>query len=405
MIIITKIDHYPTYFQQLSLYTVTISLMNRTKMIHRHLKYNLISITLILLTGCSESTQTATTVDQPDTEVSQILSTKTELGEAFFHDTSLSLNRTMSCATCHNPEQAFIDTRDNDVHRAVSLGDDDISLGDRNTPMLTYASFIPDFDLENLTGGQFYDGRASDLTEQAKGPFLNPVEMQMPDEESVIERVRENTSYITSMQLLYGESVFEDTDTAYEAIADAIATFENSATFSPFDSDFDRNTMSAAARRGHDLFRRSNCVRCHDDRGNALFSNFEYENLGVPANTLVRSINGLGLDHGLLDNPDVSDQAEDGKFKTPSLRNVAVTAPYMHNGVFNSLKTVVHFYNTRDTGGINPETGEPWSEAEINSRNIVRDDVGNLSLTDAEEDDIVSFLEALTDAQYKSLIP
>lgn len=377
----------------------------------QYLTYSIFSMTVILFTACGggsatdtmESTETTSVVDTTTETVT--ISTKVELGESLFHDTSLSLNRTISCATCHNPAQAFIDTRNNGVNGAVSLGDDGVSLGDRNAPMITYASFTPTFNLPNLTGGQFWDGRAANLTEQAKGPFLNPVEMQMPDEESVIDRVRENSSYIASMEAIYGDTIFNDTNTAYNAIADAIASFESTSAFSSFDSDFDRNSMSESAQRGLDLFRRANCIRCHDDRGNALFSNFQYENIGTPANTLVRSINGHGLDHGLLENPNVSDQAEDGKFKVPGLRNVAVTGPYMHNGVFSTLKTVVHFYNTRDTGGINPETGARWSAPEINSRNVVRNDVGNLGLSDAEENDIVSFLEALTDAKYKSLIP
>ncbi|RLA70744.1 MAG: methylamine utilization protein MauG [Epsilonproteobacteria bacterium] len=367
-------------------------------------------MSVILFTACGGSSETDTTSTETtqSSTVSVVISTKEELGESLFSDTSLSLTRTMSCATCHDPLHAFIDTRANGVNGAVSLGDDGSSLGDRNSPMASYASFTPSFDLTNLSGGQFLDGRALDLTEQAKGPFLNPVEMQMPDESSVIDRVRENDSYVATMESLYGETIFDDTDSAYTAIADAIAAFESTAAFSPFDSDFDTNTMSAAAIRGRDLFRsrRVNCVRCHDDRGdNALFTNFTYENLGLPANTNVRSQNGHGLDHGLLDNPDVSAQTEDGKFKVNSLRNVAVTAPYMHNGVFQDLKTVVHFYNTRDTGGINPETGSAWEAAEINRPNIVTNDVGNLGLSDAEEDDIVAFLEALTDAKYKDLIP
>ena len=368
-----------------------------------------LGLATVVLTACGGSSieDTPDTIENNAVEISDI-NTKEELGELFFNDTSLSLNRTMSCATCHNPEQAFVDTRNNGVNGAVSLGDDGISLGDRNTPMASYASFTPEFNLAALTGGQFLDGRAENLTEQAKGPFLNAIEMQMPSEESVIERVRENASYIATMESLYGTDIFNDVTLAYTAIADAIAAFESTNTFSPFDSDFDTNSMSTAAIRGRDLFRsrRINCVRCHDDRGNAFFSNFEYENLAVPINTLVRSLNGHGIDHGLLDNPNISDGREDGKFKVTGLRNVAVTGPYMHNGVFQTLKTVIHFYNTRDVAGaINPETGLVWANAEINHPNIVRNDVGNLGLSDAEENDIVTFLEALTDAKYKHLIP
>lgn len=382
---------------------------------NRYVKNSLLSISAIIFTACgngSDSTATSNlstslpaTTEQASTNIT--INSKEQLGELLFNDTSLSLNRTMVCATCHNQNRAFTDGRNNASGAAVSVGQDGTSFGDRNAPMITYASFTPDFNLGNLTGGQFLDGRASNLTEQAKGPFLNPVEMQMPDETSVVERVRENSSYITALQSLYGDTIFDNTESTYNAMADAIAAFERTGTFSAFDSDFDTNNMSTAAQRGLALFRsrRVNCVRCHNDRGNALFTNFRYENLGIPTNTLVSSLNGEGVDHGLLENPNVSSQAEDGKFKVSSLRNVAVTGPYMHNGIFKSLKTVVHFYNTRDTGGINPETGVAWASPEINSPNIVRNDVGNLGLTDAEENDIVAFLEALTDARYKSLIP
>ncbi|RLA60224.1 MAG: methylamine utilization protein MauG [Epsilonproteobacteria bacterium] len=360
------------------------------------------SIACLFLVACGGSSSTDTTTDTPQT--------KEALGELLFNDTSLSLTRNMSCATCHNPEQAFVDTRTNSVGKAVSVGDDGSSLGDRNSPTIGYANFTPDFDLDDLSGGQFLDGRASNLTEQAKGPFLNAVEMQMPDEASVIARVQENDSYVSSMQSLYGATVFDDTDTAYTAIADAIAAFENTNVFFPFDSDFDTNTMSAAAIRGRVLFRSNaiNCVRCHDDRpqNNTLFTNFEYENLGIPINSAVRAINGHTTDLGLSEHPDVNDGRQDGRFKVSTLRNIAVTGPYMHNGVFQNLKTVVHFYNTRDVNGsINPETGLAWEAPEVNRANIVTNDVGDLGLSDAEEDDIVAFLEALTDAKYESLIP
>jgi cytochrome c peroxidase len=330
------------------------------------------------------------------------LSTKALLGEALFNDTSLSRNRTMSCATCHNPQQAFIDTRTNATGGAVSLGDDGISLGDRNSPTVTYARFIPPLTQDGRTrGGLFWDGRADTLTDQAKAPFLNPIEMNMPSEASVVARVLENSDYTSAFQSFYGANIFSNTANAYTAIADAIASFESTATFSPFDSDFDRGDLLESAQRGLALFRANNCIRCHDDRGDALFSDFSYRNLGIPANSAVRTLNNHATDLGLSENPNINNQREEGKFRTPTLRNVAVTAPYMHNGIFKTLKAVVHFYNTRDIGGINPETNQAWQSPEV-TRNLERNDIGNLGLTDAEEDDIVAFLESLTDSQYKS---
>jgi cytochrome c peroxidase len=334
------------------------------------------------------------------------ITSKALLGEMLFKDTSLSRNRTMSCATCHNPEQAFIDTRTNAVNGAVSLGDDGSSLGDRNSPTIGYASFIPAFDANNrrIQGGLFLDGRATNLTEQAKGPFLNTIEMNMPSEASVITRVQENQDYITAMQTFYGSTIFQSTSNAYNAIADAIATFERTSVFAPFDSDRDTRNLSASALRGEALFNsnRINCERCHSDNGSAIFTDFSYRNLGLPTNSSVRELTGHATDLGLSENPAINNNREDGKFRVPTLRNVAVTAPYMHNGVFSTLKAVVHFYNTRDVGGINPETGQVWRGAEV-TRNVERNDIGNLGLSDSEEDDIVAFLESLTDAQYKNI--
>jgi len=353
-----------------------------------------------LIPGAEES-------DTPETNENSNKSTETDkketLGKSLFFDTNLSLNRTMSCASCHNPEHAFIDTRDNGVYGAVSLGDDNVSLGDRNAPTIGYANFTPTFDIANLIGGQFLDGSAFDLTEQAKGPFLNPVEMQMPDKRSVVERVRENTNYIVLMEDIYGATVFNDTDTAFNAIADAISAFENTDVFAPFDSAFDTGTLTKQQKRGASLFLEHKCGTCHDM---GSFTNFEYHNIGLPENTLVRALNGHAPDHGLLGHPDISDTNHDGKFKVPTLRNIAVTGPYMHNGIFKDLKTVIHFYNTRDViDAINPETGGKWANAEIPQNIMEEDDMGNLGLTDTEEDDIVAFLKALTDSKYTSLIP
>lgn len=377
---------------------------------------------MLVFTACGGSASSDNSIDDVTTTVQDateattdgVTLSKAELGEALFSDTSLSLTRNQSCASCHNPAQAFMDNRENGVEGAVSLGDNGTSLGIRNTPMASYASQIPSFGQNNngnFVGGQFWDGRAVDLTAQAKGPFLNPVEMQMPDVASVIARVSENNTYIEALETLYGATVFSNDDTAFEAIADAIATFEATDTFSPFDSKLDRGeALTAEEQLGEDLFRQSRCVTCHNDRGNnAMFTNFEYENIGTPKNESLFGLNGTDedfVDHGLLDNPAIDDDDQDGKFKTPSLRNVAVTGPYMHNGVFKNLKTVVHFYNTRDVGGaINPETGLEWVASEVRANRVGGNRVGNLGLSDAEEDAIVAFLETLTDEKYESIIP
>lgn len=340
------------------------------------------------------------------------------LGEKLYHDTSLSKDKTMSCATCHDIDSAFVDPRPTNLSLGASLGDDLISIGDRNAPTAAYAKFIPRFHFDSheglYIGGQFLDGRASDLTAQAKGPFLNPVEMNMPDEASVITRVQENANYVQAFKEIYGDDIFNDTQKAYEALADTIAKFEKSNTFSPFSSKYDKALKGDAVLteqeiRGLALFNgKAQCHACHPSDGDkAQFTDFSYDNLGVPVNHALRSANGKGdsfIDNGLYDNPQVNDESLKGAFRVSTLRNIAVTGPYMHNGVFKDLATVVHFYNTRDVeGAINPETGEAWEKGEVDvNKNDA--ELGNLKLT-AEEEDLVAFLKTLTDEQYEHLIP
>lgn len=343
---------------------------------------------------------------------------KVELGKALFSDTSLSLHRTMSCATCHQLDHAMIDPRIDNVTFGASRGDDALALGDRNTPTAAYASFSPEFHFDGteglFIGGQFHDGRAKNLKEQAKGPFLNPIEMMMPNEDSVIERILENENYVVKFQNVYGNDIFNDTKRAYDALADAIAAFESTQEFAPFDSKFDKvnkrsATFTPQEQRGLTLFNtKAQCNLCHSSDGDKpLFTDFSYDNLGIPVNTLLREENNKGLafiDNGLFDNPDVNDTSLKGAFKVSTLRNIAVTAPYMHNGVFKELKTVVHFYNTRDVpGAINPETGNPWQKGEVDE-NKNTEELGNLGLSDTEENDLVAFLKTLTDARYEHLM-
>jgi cytochrome c peroxidase len=150
-----------------------------------------------------------------------------DLGQALFFDTNLSAKRNQSCGSCHDPGRAFSDSRDNGVSGAVSLGDDGKSLGDRNTPGTTYAFLIPDFhknDKDEYVGGYFLDGRAATMADQAAGraatmadqaaePFVNPLEMAMPDSDAVVARVRENPVYLESFSKHYGESIFSDSRT------------------------------------------------------------------------------------------------------------------------------------------------------------------------------------------------
>jgi len=362
----------------------------------------------LCLSGCSDLTE----------ETNKTGMAKMALGDQLYHDQNLSKNRTMACATCHEMGSAMIDPRETSRTLGASLGDDHVTIGDRNAPSAAYASFAPKFYFDEeegiFVGGQFLDGRAKDLKEQAKGPFLNPVEMMMPDESSVVARVMENDAYVAEFKRIYGKDIFDDVQKAYDAIAEVIAKFERSDTFAPFDSKFYKvmrgeATFTEEEAKGFRLFKgKAQCTLCHPaDGSKALFTDFTYDNLGVPVNHALRQANGKGddfVDNGLYENPSVDDPTLKGAFKVSSLRNVAVTGPYMHNGVFKNLKTVVHFYNTRDLpGAINPETGQPWEKGEVDE-NKNTEELGNLRLSDEEEDAIVAFLRTLTDEKFEHLM-
>ena len=349
------------------------------------------------------------------------------LGEALFFDQNLSSNRSQSCATCHSPEHAFTDPRHNASARAFSLGADGRSLGDRNTPSAAYARFSPRFHRNrdgHPVGGQFHDGRAADLNEQAGGPPLNPIEMGMPDKASVVARLQENPAYVAAFTQLHGDDVFTDTERAYAAMTQSIAAFEHSKLFAPFDSRYDRHLrgeyqMSPQEELGMTLFfsqQFTNCNLCHQlhptpQREGETFSNYRYHNIGVPPNLAARAHNGRGpthVDRGLLEHPRVSDPAHAGQFKVPSLRNVAVTAPYMHNGVFNDLRTVVLFYNKYNSKSakrqINPETGEPWREPELAQNLSLEELQTGPALDNRRIDALVAFMKTLTDRRYEHLL-
>ena len=349
------------------------------------------------------------------------------LGRSLFFDKNLSLNRTQSCATCHMPDQGFSDHRGEGIAAAASLGDDGKSIGDRNAPTASYAALTPEFHRNSsgiYAGGHFLDGRASTLEDQAGGPPLNPIEMGMPDKASVIERIKENAAYVDMFKAEFGWRIFKDTERAYKAMTQAIAAFERGKFFSPFDSRYDRYlrgeyTLTEQEDLGMTLFfsqQFTNCNICHQIKPTPsaegeTFSNYEYHNIGVPENTALRAINGVAedfVDTGLLLHPDINDPRESGKFKTPTLRNIAVTGPYMHNGVFSDLRTVILFYNKFNSRSekrqINPETGERWREPEVADNISLKELETGPALDDRRIDALVAFLELLTDKKYEYLL-
>jgi cytochrome c peroxidase len=353
------------------------------------------------------------------------------LGQALFFDTNFSINRTMSCATCHEPAQGFTDHRTNRGKGMVSMGDDGHSIGGRNTPMAGYANTSPTFHfndaLKEYVGGQFLDGRASTLADQAMAPPLNPLEMGLPNAKAVIERLQENPIYIATFKYLYGEDIFdqqgEHSDSiipAFVAFGRAIQAFENTDAFSSYDSKYDRflkgeYDLNVLEDLGRTLFfsnNNVNCNSCHklkaEDSTKEPFSNHQYRNIGVPSNGELLKLSDFKadyIDHGLLENPVVSDLKYDGKFKNPSLRNVAITSPYMHNGVFKNLSTVMEFYdhynNPKRT--INPETGKPWKGAEV-PETIDKEELKAKVLSDRKIDALIAFMKILTDKRFEPLL-
>lgn len=347
---------------------------------------------------------------------------KEELGKVLFLDKNFSKDRTQSCATCHNPDSAFVDNRENGVNKMASLGDDGKSLGDRQAPTVTYAKFSPDFHFDKIkqqfVGGQFWDGRAKTLEEQAGGPPLNPIEMGMASKDEVVLRIKENSFYVDTFEKLYGKNIFKDTNKTYDAFTNAIATFERSSELSTFDSKYDKYLkgeydLTPLEDLGKSLFFSNNnnsCASCHvlkgEDKKGETFTNYQYHNIGTPANNELRAKNGVkDIDKGLRANPNVNDDSQIGKHKVPTLRNVAVTAPYMHNGVFADLKTVVEFYDKYNNKNrtINPETKKEWEEPEI-KENISLKELKAKELNDRKVEALVAFMKLLTDERYEYLL-
>lgn len=344
------------------------------------------------------------------------------LGERLFFDPNLSLNRTQSCATCHNPDYAFTDPRG-----MASLGDDGTSLGDRNAPTVTYAALTPAFHMDdegNWKGGQFWDGRASMLEDQAGGPPLNPAEMGMPDKATVVARLREDPVYAAVFPALFDAKTLDDAEAGYAAMTRAIAAFERTEMFSPFDSKYDRFLRGEVELTGEEELGRvlffsqqfTNCNQCHQSGRSAIdpaetFTNYKYFNIGTPENTALRELNGVEpgtVDTGLAQNPAATGPGTAGKVRVPTLRNVAVTGPYMHNGVFQDLRTVVAFYNRYNSvveaRQINPETGEKFGPVQVPTTLATKELTHGPALKEQRIDAIVAFLKTLTDARYEHLL-
>ena len=369
-------------------------------------------------------TLSCTTLPLAGVAADATLDAKAHLGRALFFDTSLSEPAGQSCASCHAPSAAFTDP---DTAKPTSKGVHPERLGNRNTPSAMYMAFSPKFRFDpeerHYVGGQFWDGRSATLEEQAKGPFLNPVEMANPSKRAVVEKVR-HSAYAEQFDAVFGKGALVSVNRAYDHIAAAIAAYERTPEFQPFASRYDAwlagtGQLTKQELRGLKLYedeKKGNCAACHpSQRGPIgeppLFTDFTYDNLGVPRNPdnpfygQDKKFNPQGtkfLDRGL--GGFVKKRGEDGKFKVPTLRNIAKTAPYMHNGYFKTLRGVVAFYNDRDLrpackGDVSEADALVqgcWPRPEIR-RNLNIDEMGKLGLSEQEIDDIVAFMLTLND--------
>lgn len=335
--------------------------------------------------------------------VSSEIDSKELLGKQLFFDESLSEPAGQSCGTCHTPEKGFADK----LSRMTSEGAVKGRFSNRNAQTCSYAAYVPalyyDEEEETFVGGLFWDGRVNTLEEQAAQPFVNPLEMGNRDVEMVVQKIR-RASYYPDIVALYGETV--STDTLFANILDALAVYERSAEVNAFNSKYDaylegKCKLTHEEKKGLTLFKEKGlCAECHilekDKRaGRVLFTDHTYDNLGIPSNpenpfyqvpapynTCGRDTMDMGLGAFL------EDSAEYGKFRVPTLRNIALTAPYGHNGYFKTLEEIVHFYNVRDVEAFPP----PEYPETVNN-----EELGNLMLTPDEEAAIVAFMRTLTD--------
>jgi cytochrome c peroxidase len=337
-------------------------------------------------------------------------SLRISLGQQIFNDERLSTPTGQSCNSCHQAATYFSSPGD-----AVSPGATKTLLGNRNTPSIAYAKFSPerywDRDKARWIGGFFLDGRAATLAEQAADALLSPTAMGNRSKAQVVAKIR-YAPYSRTLEQIHGKTIWQSVDAVFNALIDAIVAFESGPAFALFSSKYDAYLrgeipLSAQERWGLELFEaqnKGNCASCHPSApGNngepPLLTNFSYHNLGLPSNSALPSLT-MPADHnpqgkeytdpGLGGNPHIDQPAAQlGKFKVPTLRNIAKTAPYMHSGMLNTLEEVLDFYNSRD---IKHQWGTPEVTAHVN-----RDALGDLRLSNDEIQAIITYLNTLTD--------
>jgi cytochrome c peroxidase len=377
-----------------------------------------------LLAGCGGGSGDSASSSNLPAETA--LSAQAQLGERIFSDVTLSASGRQSCATCH--VEASGHAPDNAL--AAQFGGALLDLqGSRNAPSINYLSFNTSFHFDSEgtpTGGFFWDGRVNTLQEQAGKPFLQANEMANTSVSELIGRLS-RASYADEFKKVFGDDIFSRPDDAFDRLTLALQAYQREDTgFRNFTSKYDEFlrgnvTLTDQEMRGLALFNdpaKGNCQACHPsakaaDGSFPLFTDFTYDNLGVPRNPeLTQNADASYYDLGLCGRSDLASRADlCGAFKVPSLRNVGIRHAYFHNGRFKTLKEVVTFYVQRDT---NPEKWYPLNadgsvkkfddlpveyHANVNTTEVPynRQLGGTPALSDAEVDDVIAFLQTLTD--------
>jgi cytochrome c peroxidase len=378
--------------------------------------------------GSSQASGSTPTVAATAAVAGAQLSQAALLGQKIFSDQSLSASGRQSCASCHDPAAAHAQNSG----PALPVGGAGLDQpGFRASPSLRYLNLTPAFFFAadgTPTGGFNRDGRAQTLAAQAERPLTAPHEMANASKADVVERLS-RAAYADEFRRTFGASILDNPDTEFERLLFALQQIQlEDPTLHPFDSKYDqflagKVRLSDAELRGLALFNnpaKGNCAACHPSAKGAdgappLFTDFSYDSLGVPRNAAIpATADPSYFDLGLC-GPDRSDLAGRadlcGKFKVPTLRNVATRKVFFHNGVFSSLEQALRFYVRRDT---NPEEWYPVAaDGTVDKFNDLPPGLrGNVNtseapynrqpgmapaLTDAEISDVVQFLGTLND--------
>lgn len=324
---------------------------------------------------------------------------KIKLGDKLFNDKRFSSTGKVACATCHDKNKAFTDSP-----RKTSEGINKLT-GTRNSPTVVNAAYAT---------SMFWDGRSPDLEDQAMHPFTNPIEMGLKDHEPILKIVRSDPEYVAAFKQVFGKT---GKDITRKEVLQAIAAFERTlvAGDSPFDRWYyggDKKALTAAQVRGFEVFLgQGRCVSCHVvEQTQALFTDNRFHNIGVGINAIQKDVplivtafikakrGGADVDVRVLSDPKASELGRFavneqfdglGAFKTSTLRNIAATGPYMHDGSIKTLLDVVKHYNN---GGVTKKNDRP--------NDFLSGGIRPLDLTSQQEKDLVAFMEALTSPQY-----